>query len=162
ERDPPPLHAPSVPAGARLGEGEWVEEPACKPDSVPAGVPVEPVPAGGDHPSGSRVAATLLQPTREHRTGRPLPAWPCSGWGLPSRPVTRSAGELLPHRFTLAGAGAGKPPRSRQSVLCGTFRGSPRLGVTQHPALWSPDFPRCWSSRPPAPRPPGRLLTTRV
>jgi nucleoside-diphosphate-sugar epimerase len=26
--------------------------------------------------------------------------------------------------------------------LCGTFRGSPRLGVTQHPALWSPDFPR--------------------
>ena len=48
-----------------------------------------PADAGGDHLSGSRVAATLVQPTREHRTGRPLPAWPCSGWGLPSRPVTR-------------------------------------------------------------------------
>src|SRR5688572_18481504 len=25
----------------------------------------------------------------------------CSEWGLPSRPVTRRAGALLPHRFTL-------------------------------------------------------------
>src|SRR5437867_6983522 len=62
-----------------------VEEPACKPDSVPPG----PRPAGGDHLSGSRVAAALVQPTREHRAGHPLPAWPCSGWGLPSRPVAR-------------------------------------------------------------------------
>src|SRR5207244_4968662 len=31
----------------------------------------------------------LLQPTRGLRTGRPPPAWPCSGWGLPGRPVTR-------------------------------------------------------------------------
>src|SRR5215467_6093672 len=53
------------------------EEPACKPDSVPA-----PRGARGDHLSGSRVAAALVQPTREHRTGRPLPAWPCSGWGI--------------------------------------------------------------------------------
>src|SRR6266511_6473914 len=44
---------------------------------------------GGGHLSGSRVAATLVQPTREHRAGHPLPARPCSGWGLPSRPVTR-------------------------------------------------------------------------
>src|SRR5207244_6262148 len=53
-----------------------------------------PVPAlgpspGGDHLSGDRVAAALVQPTRELRAGHPLPAWPCSGWGLPSRPVTR-------------------------------------------------------------------------
>jgi len=31
--------------------------------------------------------------------------------------------------------------------------GSPRLGVTQLPALWSPDFPR--AQLPPHPRPPG-------
>ena len=81
-----------------------------------------------------------MRPTREHRTGRPLPAWPCSGWGLPSRAGHPAAGELLPHRFTLTSASAAS--RGRRSVLCGTFRGSPRLGVTQHPALWSPDFPR--------------------
>src|SRR5436309_9768473 len=61
-----------------------MEEPACKPDSVPgAEAP------GGGHLSGSRVAATLLRPTRGRRTGRPPPAWPCSGWGLPGRPVAR-------------------------------------------------------------------------
>ncbi len=48
-----------------------------------------PLRGGGGHPSWSRVAATLVQPTREHWAGHPLPAWPCSGWGLPSRPVTR-------------------------------------------------------------------------
>jgi len=61
-----------------------VEEPACKPDSVPRARA-----RGGDHLSGGRVATTLVRPTRGHRTSRPPPAWPCSGWGLPSRPVTR-------------------------------------------------------------------------
>src|SRR6266511_5012463 len=65
-----------------------VEEPACKPDSVPRARRRTGGPGGG-HLSGSRVAATLVQPTREHRAGHPLPARPCSGWGLPSRPVTR-------------------------------------------------------------------------
>src|SRR5439155_12337836 len=47
----------------------------------------------------------------------------------------------------------------RRSVFCGTFRGSPRLGVTQHPALWSPDFPRgkLAKSHPAAARPAPRL-----
>src|SRR5206468_375701 len=83
----------TLPCLLRLGLGHrWplyrrakvLEEPAYKPDSVPTASA-----AGGDHLSGSRVTATLVQPTREHRTGRPLPARPCSGWGLPSRPVTR-------------------------------------------------------------------------
>ncbi len=40
--------------------------------------------------------------------------------------------------------------------------GSPRLGVTQHRALWSPDVPRTGPvSRRPGPRPPGRLATAR-
>ena len=45
------------------------------------------------------------------------------------------AGELLPHHFTLV--------RLRQTVcFCGTFRRSPLLGITQHPARWSSDFPQ--------------------
>ena len=48
-----------------------------------------------------------------------VPVWPCSGWGLPSRPVTRLAGGLLPHRFTLACA---RLAGHRRFVLCGTFR----------------------------------------
>src|ERR1043166_3679228 len=109
---------------------------------------------GGDHLSWSRVAATLVQPTREHRAGHPLPAWPCSGWGLPSRPVTRPLVSSYLTVSPLPLLRLGLPPRAgaagtpgstteRWAVcLCGTFRGSPRLGVTQHPALWSPDFPR--------------------
>src|SRR5262249_54022634 len=37
--------------------------------------------------------------------------------------------------------------------------GSPRLGVTQHLALWSPDVPRTGRART---RPPGRLTTTAI
>src|SRR5436305_1012992 len=46
-----------------------------------------------------------------------------------------AAGELLPHHFTLA-------RRSRRYVSVALSLGSPPLGVTQHPALRSSDFPR--------------------
>ena len=74
-------------AGQRL-----VASQACRPGSV------HPRMRAGGHPSGTAVADSLVRPTREHRTGRPqtlaqeaensgtLPSWPCSGWGLPSRP----------------------------------------------------------------------------
>ena len=51
-------------------------------------------------------------------------------------PVARSAGALLPHRFTLADAFAG----GLFSVALSCE--SPRLAVSQHPALRSPDLPR--------------------
>ena len=40
----------------------------------------------------------------------------------------------------------------------------PRVGVTDHPALWSPDFPRRMRPKPHPTRPPGRLVrrTARV
>jgi len=75
-------------------------ESACKPDSV-----LQPLRRSrrGDHPSGVGVAAT---PRATYpglgRRATDVPVWSCSGWGLPSRPVSRDAGELLPHRFTLA------------------------------------------------------------
>src|SRR2546422_2348042 len=75
--------------------------------------------------------------------GPPAPCWALLRVGFAEPAGHPAAGELLPHRFTLATVGEPVPtPPKWRSVLCGTFHGSPRLGVTQHPALWSPDFPR--------------------
>src|SRR3954464_6433647 len=92
--------------------------------------------------------------------GRLVPAAPLFGLApggvCRARPVTRPAGELLPHRFTLtsvppqtccAGAEAvyslwhfPYPSHSREVVLT--------VGVTHHRALWSPDFPPRHAPRP--------------
>jgi len=37
---------------------------------------------------------------------RAVPAWPCSGWGLPGRRITANAGGLLHHLFTIAISGS--------------------------------------------------------
>jgi hypothetical protein len=47
-----------------------------------------------DHPSE--------RPTRDHKTGSLISAWPCSERGLQAVRVTPNAGALLPHLFTLA------------------------------------------------------------
>jgi len=51
--------------------------------------------------------------------------------------VTDGTGELLPHLFTLT---PGDKPGSGVFSVALSFL-SPGLGVTQHPVLWSPDFP---------------------
>ncbi len=121
--------------------------------SAPLRAFVPPLPRLGDHLSapGRYRRARAAYPGLE-RSGQLLaPAWPCSGWGLPGRPIAGTAGGLLHHRFTLAPrfARSAPPdvlacsPRSRGAVhFCGPVRGSPRPGVTRHPALWSADFPR--------------------
>ena len=53
--------------------------------------------------------------------------------------VARAAGELLPHRFTLTARAIGA---LRRFPFCCAFARSPPPGSPQHPALWSPDFPR--------------------
>ncbi len=85
------------------------DESVCKPDPVPAC-------AGGDHPSGCTVAGHLERPTR--RLGRAAlerlrsrtpgsAAFDLAPGGVyRAAPVTRGAGALLPHRFTLTGARA--------------------------------------------------------
>jgi hypothetical protein len=92
---------------------ERADELACKPDSVPRRR-VLARRRGGDHPSGHTVAGCLKRPTR--RLGRAAlrrlrcrtPS--CDILGLASggvclaTPVTRNAGALLPHRFTLTTA----------------------------------------------------------
>lgn len=70
---------------------------------------------GGDHSSGTGISAGLERPTRRHRMGHPidrtasrrgsgrrLPIWSCSVWGLACHPRYRRRGVLLPHLFTLA------------------------------------------------------------
>jgi hypothetical protein len=54
--------------------------------------------------------------------------------------VTPGAGGPLPHRFTLTD----HDPKAATGGLFSVAlsRGSPRVGVTDHPALRSPDFPR--------------------
>ena len=129
-----------------------------------------------------RVSSDLTRPALPHGAnlnGRvsPLdggagPIWSCSGWGLPSYPITRDTGELLPRLFTLTHRGfclgvrsfefgvRSQPPNASlairnfpQSGMGGIFSVAlslPRrpavqevgaVRVTDHPVLWSSDFP---------------------
>jgi hypothetical protein len=133
-------------------------ESACRPGSV------HPLARAGGHPSGTAVAGSLVRSTREHRAGhprtlaqalRPKPRDPSDlapGGVYLAAWVTPGAGGLLHHRFTLTpGRPGGRAGGGLLSVALS--RGLPRVGVTDHPALRSPDLPHRVS---PA-RPPGRL-----
>jgi len=89
------------------------------------------------------------------RAGSPLPAWPCSGWGLPSRPGRPGRWCALTAPFHPYLCAVARAIGGLLSVALSCE--SPRLGVTQHRALWSPDVPRTDRVRT---RPPGRLATT--
>ena len=96
----------------------------------------ERVTQGDGHFSRTPVARRLKRPNPRARTGRPIallfglaPGGVCL-----ADAVTRAAGELLPHRFTLTAS-------RRRSVSVALSVGSPPLAVSQHPALRSPDFP---------------------
>ena len=65
--------------------------------------------------------------------------WSCSRWGLPCQFCHQNRGELLPRLFTIAWALKTGP--SAVCFLRHFLSDSLRLGVTQHPVLWSSDFP---------------------
>ena len=80
----------------------------------------KPDPVVGGHPSRLPVAGQLVRPepgSFGRATLERPPIWPCTGRGLPSRPVTRTAGGLLPHRFTLA-----RTPRKGPLAVCSLLR----------------------------------------
>ena len=118
-------------------------------------------PRGPDgHPSGAVVADDLGAVYPRTRAGRPRTSarepegslfdLAPGGVYLAGR-ITPTAGGLLHHRFTLTTASGGG------LLSVALSRGSPRVGVTDHPALWSPDFPRTRVRRGPAtvwPTPP--------
>ena len=141
----PPLSCVSA------GQGHKGGESACTPDSVRTEV-------RGGHPSRPTVARRLERPTRgsDGRAVLSLLGLAPGGVCRAAR-VTPGAGALLPHRFTLTCAPAVPADRAIGGLLSVALScGSPRLGVTQHPALWSPDVPRTGQA---GTRPPGRLAT---
>src|SRR5581483_11487634 len=92
------------------------------------------------HSSRPGVAAWLQQPTREQRGPRyRSPIRSCSGWGLPCR--TALAPYAVRSYRTLSPLPV--PLRAIGGLLSVALAVSSRCpGVTWHPALWSPDFPR--------------------
>jgi hypothetical protein len=122
------------------------DESACTPGPVP---PVPRGAGGGGHPSRAGVATGLKRSTR--------------GLGRAALGRPRRAAGQRP-LLTLLRVGFTEPPRSPWALVVsyttvsplpaaasaaagGLFsvalsRGSPQVGVTYHPALWSPDVPR--------------------
>ena len=92
----------------------------------------------GDHPSSRVVANTIKRSTRKLDRAdleRFLSDLAPGGVYLADR-ITAFAGGLLHHRFTLTSFARGG------LLSVALSRGLPRVGVTHHLALWSPDFPR--------------------
>jgi len=118
-------------------------ELACRPGSV------HPLARADGHPSRAAVADSLMRSTREHRAGHPQ--------SLAQEPRQRRSSLL-----TLLRVGFAEPLGSLRALVVsyttvsplppdgsegGLFsvalsRGSPRVGVTDHPAQRSPDLPR--------------------
>ena len=129
-------------------EGEWRR--ACKPGSVESG-----------HFSGMPVARHLERSTRESqrtgpaRQGSLLDLAP--GGVYQAEPVTRFAGALLPHRFTLTSWDSEESPIGGL-ISVALSLSSRTVGVTHHRVLWSPDFPpRGRLRKAPTQRPLGPL-----
>jgi hypothetical protein len=93
------------------------------------------------HSSRPGVTAWLQQPTREQRGPRyRSPIRSCSGWGLPCH-ATLSPRAVRSYRTV---SPLPVPLRAIGGLLSVALAVSSRCpGVTWHPALWSPDFPRC-------------------
>src|SRR5262249_16703108 len=113
------------------------DEPVCTPGSVPTpGYPG----TGDGHPSRPCVAAGLERSTPElRRAALEPPLSDLAPAGVyRAAPVTRGAGGLLHHRFTLTTV-TGHDGGLFSVALS---RGSPRVAVSHHLALRSPDVPR--------------------
>jgi len=95
---------------------------------------------------------------RYPRTGRAAvkrpPIWSCSGRGLPGRPVTRPPVGSYPTFSPLPDSCSPEIAAAGRLFSVALSFGSPRLGVTQRPALWSPDFPPTLFTSPAVTRPP--------
>ena len=104
----------------------------------------------------SDVTAAVKQPTRGRAGRLSPPIWPCSRWGLAAAASPQTAGRSYRPISPLS-------RRTGTVCFCATIRPLRRqqcrlrsLGVTQHPAQWSPDFPpprffqRSTGRRPPS------------
>ncbi len=142
----------------RSGRRGRKEGPRSRPVSR---VLFPPGQTGDGHFSRTPIARRLKRSTRRSKADRAGPRVkaselvasldPCLLFDLApggvclARPVTRPAGELLPHRFTLTAPrtlGTAQGVQQRGGLLSVALSLASRpVGVTHHPALWSPDFP---------------------
>jgi hypothetical protein len=106
----------------------------CKPDSVVGSHPSAP-PSGG-------AGLAALRPTWNSASNVDVPAWPCTGWGLPGRRVTTPPVRSYRTISTLPATRARASPPLRRCVSVALSRGFRRVGFPDHPALRCPDFPR--------------------
>lgn len=99
----------------------------------------KPGPVFDNHLSRLIVSNKLKPPPQDGRAILYVLPRCCSRWGLHSRNVTKplvSSYLAFPSLLSVAG-------QRYLSVVLSLK--SPSLGVTQHPALWSPDFPHLTS-----------------
>jgi len=155
-----PVAVKPVPVG---GAGRVADEPADRPDSVghlAVIVATIHLRAPSPAPSCGLPADSGEQPS-DVCAGRPRTAGPfglAPGGVYRAAPVARGAGGLLHHRFTLARTAEAVTSAAAGGLLSVALsRGSPRVGVAHHRALWSPDLPRrdtavraaaAWPARP--------------
>ncbi len=135
---------------------------ACKPHSVrQGGLPGWSSVWAGALPPRLGAAYPGLEGCGPHPGGTrpPLPLLGLApGGGCLAAPVTRRAGGLLPHLFTLARTCAAA--QAAGGLFLWPYpRGYPLPGVTRRHALWSADFPRQPFRLP---RPPGRPKASAV
>jgi len=116
-----------------------------------------PLPAASCGLPASIGRAVLKRSRRKRAPTVPLPSWPCSGWGLPSRPGHPGRWWSLTPPFHPYSPGQPPAGPERRSVFCGTVPRVTRVGVTDHPALRS----RTFLTAHRAARPPGRLARHR-
>jgi len=105
----------------------------CKPSSVS---PEDPGTATIPLARALLPGSSDLPGSIERATLKRSPIRSCTGWGLPCQPCHQGRGELLPRLFTLT------PQQARGGMFSVALSlGSPPVAVSDHPALWSPDFP---------------------
>ena len=95
------------------------------------------------HLSTSIVTNRIQQPTtgKQRAVAMNIPTWSCSEWGLHSRLVTLS---LVSSYLTFPSLPNTKI-NVRRYISVALSLESPPLGITQHSALWSSDFPHTQS-----------------
>jgi hypothetical protein len=145
-RSPAPLWpkacpSPRFPAGLAGGRasrpvGRVLCARVSGPTAIHLGLPL-PAASCGLPASIGRATLNRSRRSRARRTRNPCDLAP--GGVYRAARIAPGAGGLLHHRFTLAPAGP-KPGRGGLFSVA-LSRGSPRVGVTDHPALRSPDLP---------------------
>ena len=127
----------------------------CGPTAIHLGLPLPAASCG----LPASIGRAVLKRSRRKRKHAPLPSWPCSGWGLPSRPGHPGRWWSLTPPFHPYLRGRPRAGHGGGLFSVALSRGSPRVGVTDHPALRSPDLPhrasRGAAARPTRSPPPG-------